>query len=305
MLAEIFDLKRKKRMTLEEYTKKRINRIITEEFGVSDEVDKAASEIIEYIKSRQKDFPSIQSGDKIAEVKQDYFGKPITIEIKYYFFKTGEEYDYFAARNLITLWAQPFSLIEIAVCSINGRIDYSELYDSVYHEMEHAYQNRKMGKGFGSAEIYAVAMMGLSSENDAERCLAEIVYYSTRSEQDAFINGLYGQLKLQYGKESNDTTIKKSYAYNALKTLHKAKKYLKEHRVEVMPFIKRYKEINNTYDYGKFVRIANKGIGELEWKIAKLRYGFQKKFLKEAQIRTAIRPDRAKKGIKSGEYWLW
>lgn len=279
-------------MTIEEYTIYRINLIIENGgIGINDDVDNASERLFSLILKRFttiiKNNPKIDRNTlDLGKIEFDCFGTKIKVYITATFFNSEHEY---SNSVLGGGWVQPFSMLMISVPVVNGKVKEYDLYDTVQHELEHAFQNIKMGHGFGSEKLYAYAISRLYSENIYEKSLSHIIYASTRNEQDALINGLYGQIKLGKSEKPIDEIVKNSEAYIWLQNLYKAKQILKRNKVEIMPYIRAYNGINQHIDYNKFRKIANKGIKEFEWKMARLIKGAKKRFMPEYNVRPYLR----------------
>lgn len=272
-------------MTLNEYTVRRINHVIEESgIGVSDEVEFATDTVIGRIKKKLR-----KKCEEPFSFTIDFCGRQIGIQV---FFS-------YESDGISAAWLQKIGWINVYVKENMSFEEELDLYDSVQHELEHAYQNIKMGKGFGSQEMYMYAIQHLFSDDIYERSLANIVYVCTRSEQDAFINGAYAYVKSNWGPMPVDELMKKTEAYAWLQNLYKAVNVLKKNKTEIKPYIHPYTEIDGTFNYGKFMRIALKGIHEFEWKMARLVKGMKKRFLLEFNVHPQM-PSR-----NMTKTWLW
>ena len=131
-----------------------------------------------------------------------------------------------------------------------------------------------MGKQFGNQSIYDIAQTYIQSPNVYDRCLACIIYASTKSEQEGFINGFYSEFANGNINPSNiDQEIENSECGIWLKNLYMAYNFVKTHNDEYMQeAIRKYKGIKDYYNYKYFLYIARNGIKSLERRIARLTY---------------------------------
>ena len=124
-----------------------------------------------------------------------------------------------ASHVVLTGWIEKLRWICIPIFVIGGKPP-EDLFDTVYHEIEHAFQTTKMGHDFGGGKQYIMSISNLSNKNEAERTVAEIIYSMSRAEQDALVNGMYGQLKNTSNIITLDDDFKNSEAYLWLGKLH-------------------------------------------------------------------------------------
>lgn len=86
---------------------------------------------------------------------------------------------------------------------IGGDVDHREVADDFGHELKHMYQElqrrgqqtpRLFSRPDGK-DVYEFVTSHINSASPAKRIIASLFYHSVRREQDAFLNGLYGELK--------------------------------------------------------------------------------------------------------------
>ena len=246
-----------------------INEAIKEDLGINSELDKeanrAANSIISNINGK---FPVIKDGtvQKQHSEKATVAGKTITFHVTAYFFDSEKEKEKWLSKHVVLSgWFEKMLWINIPIFVINEKLP-DDLFDTVYHEIEHAFQTIKMGHGFGGQDKYVLAISNLKNNSSYERTIAEIVYSMTRSEQDALVNGMYGQLKNKSTILTLDDDFKNSEAYIWLKKLHDGIKLV---------------ESTNDYDgvilkYGwnreNFINIAKKSEKEFLNRITRVLY---------------------------------
>ena len=191
-----------KNRTLNETFIKRINKIITEEFGINDALDneatRAAKSIITNINGKDFKWDDESGVYKRYHTEKVTLGeKSVKIYVTNYWFKTVGERDSFLKSAIVPLgYVYEANMLFIPLYSVGDvPFDVDDATDTIYHEIEHFFQTSKMGHNFGSAELYAKAKSNIKSRNETIRAIAEIFYMSFPSEQDAIVNGMYGSLK--------------------------------------------------------------------------------------------------------------
>lgn len=273
-------------MNLNEVYKKRINRLISEEYGIS---DKLHGDIIpRFIRSLKTAIKSTDiNPNYIVPTKEGKFefkcldkeGNTFRVYWKVYYFDNQEEYlKFYKKYGLTNNVIYKFKMLTISVVYVEGKPLNNQFYDSIGHELEHLYQNELMDKEFRNQDIYRIAISGLHEKDKYIRCLSTIIYASTKSEQEAFINGFYSEFShgnIDPGKL--DKAIEESVCGDWLKELYNSYVFLKEHNDENMQeAIRKYKNIKDYYNYKYFLYIARNGIKNLERRIARLTYKIKK-----------------------------
>ena len=294
-----------KNRTLNETFIKRINKIITEEFGINDALDKEATRATKSIITNinGKDF----KWDYESEVYIRYHTEKVTlgeksvkIYVTNYWFKTADEYESFLKSAIVPLgYAYEANMLFIPLYSVGDEtFDVDEATDTIYHEIEHFFQTSKMGHNFGSAELYAKAKSNIKSRNKTTRAIAEIFYMSFPSEQDAMVNGMYGSLK-KYSYVEVHKKIMESEAAVWCKKLYKDYNLLKKTDRDTLNA-----ELENyNKNHEQFFKIAAKAIRRFEKKLARTTF----KLIKDAQLRDGVRfePGKIEESHAPGkDYWL-
>ena len=106
--------------------------------------------------------------------------------------------------------------INMTIMSLNREIDDNFLYNTLYHESEHVYQFLRNGKGLHttlSAYNKAVRIIdGRDTEHNSEeyKIVANLIYYFNKTEIEANVNGLYGEL-IHNGCDINETNFKVNF----------------------------------------------------------------------------------------------
>ena len=291
-----------KKESLNEVLRIRINKIITEELGINDALDneatRAAKSIIKNLSGKPFREYRRENGEtvyiKSHTENVEIYNKKVKIYVTNYLFKTEEEKINFLNKHIIPQgYVYETNMLCVPVYTIEGKgFEMREFIDTIYHELEHFMQTNLIGHDFGSEELYMIAKTNLYSSNETERALAQIIYASSPSEQDAFINGMYGSLKNSSFLEIDDE-IKKSEAYAWYKNLCKSYLLIKNSDIKENVFKK---------SRAWFISIAKRGIKRYEKKLARTIY----KLKKDTQIREGYHPYfSTKHPLQPGQlFWL-
>ena len=283
----------------------RINKIITEEFGINDALDKEATRATKSIITNinGKDFKwDDESGvykryhtEKVALGK-----KSVKIYVTNYWFKTVSERDVFLNSAIVPLgYVYEANMLFIPLYSVGDvPFDIDDATDTIYHEIEHFFQTSKMGHNFGSSDLYVKAKSNIKSQDSVTRAVAEIFYMSFESEQDAMVNGMYGSLK-KYSYVEVHKKIMESEAAVWCKKLYKDYNLLKKtDRDTLNTELEKYGK-----SHEQFFKIATKAIKRFEKKLARTTF----KLIKDAQLRDGVRlePGKLEESYTPGkDYWL-
>lgn len=284
---------------------KRINKIITEEFGINDALDKeatrAAKSIITNINGKDFKWDDESGVYKRYHTEKVTLGeKSVKIYVSNYWFKTVEERNEFLKKAVVPLgYAYEVNMLFIPLYSVgNESFNVDDATDTIYHEIEHFFQTSKMGHNFGPAELYAKAKSNIKSRNETTRTIAEIFYMSFPSEQDAMVNGMYGSLK-KYSYVEVHKKIMESEAVVWCKKLYKDYNLLKNtDRDTLNAELEKYGK-----NHEQFFKIATKAIKRFEKKLARTTF----KLIKDAQLRDGVRfePGKLEESYTPGkDYWL-
>lgn len=253
-----------------------LNKCITEELGISDNVKQTAIYLIGKIKESirtSKITPINYHGviHKHNSFSETIFNKKTTIEYDFINYENKELCNLYNDELKKTLKAKNKSIsnyMYLYIISIDNYIMPHTLDDTIYHELEHIFQQNMMGKPFSSANLYQLALELKESNNVIAKCVGNIIYLSTKYEQDAYINGLYGLLKAE-----NDINycVKTSDVYQALILLKEYYKTLSSidrtsnDFVKVMELLKPY-----NINYNKLIKKCNDSINIINRKIARV-----------------------------------
>lgn len=284
---------------------KRINKIITEEFGINDALDKEATRATKSIITNinGKDFKwDDESGvyKRYHTEKVTLGEKSVKIYVTNYWFKTVGERDSFLKSAIVPLgYVYEVNMLFIPLYSVgDASFDVDDATDTIYHEIEHFFQTSKMGHNFGSSDLYVKAKSNIKSQDSVTRAVAEIFYMSFESEQDAMANGMYGSLK-KYSYVEVHKKIMESEAAVWCKKLYGDYNLLKKtDRDALNAELEKYGK-----SYEQFFKITARTIKRFEKKLARTTF----KLIKDAQLRDGVRfePGKLEESYTPGkDYWL-
>lgn len=263
-------------------TVNRVNALIKEEYGISERLH---GEIIpafmkEFDSSVSKTRKTVNSDGVVirdSSFRFDFFNDSSYILRVYwsiYYFETPEDSEEYVSTHRLSNYSDYGDrMLRLNIVYIKGRPSRNMLFDTVGHELEHLYQNILMGKEFGDGMVYALAKTYMTVSDDYHRYLAWIIYASTKSEQEAMVNGCYNEyLNDEDGCALDlDRFIKESYAGIWLQNLYNAYSFVKSHNDEKMTqAIADYKRMAPKCTYKWFLRLGANGIRTFERRIARL-----------------------------------
>lgn len=111
-----------------------------------------------------------------------------------------------------------------------GKIfDKAEVFDSIQHELNHAYKALLVGKTMENDQFcaYINTLVNLPplKENYYQKIIGDICYIGRKDEQDSFINGAYAFLKEKQPIETEDikSTLEHTTLYEKLKRITEIK----------------------------------------------------------------------------------
>ena len=170
------------------YIRRILREAIEESLGISDKVKEVSNSILR----------AALNGE--THVKMDDID--ICLSYESINFKNFGEYERWVETNhrlafsfikfhkVITFGNLYFKLI-----FINGKLDYTETLNSIYHEVEHIFQQIKQNKSFGNEKDNSkYSKVDIPPTNKYEQFVWTVKYLSFRYEIDGEINGLYGSL---------------------------------------------------------------------------------------------------------------
>lgn len=265
-----------KQFELEECVCNDLNKYITEELSISDNVKQASELVIQEINTNIRNTKSTPINFNGVTYKTNHFdtikyNKKITIIYKYFNYKDMDIFklykktieDKFKNEN-----KTGFDTISLTIESVDNYIFPQTLNDTIYHEMEHIFQKTMSGKPFGGKELYELAISFKNSSDIYEKTLANIIYLTRRYEQDAYVNGLYGTM---IDLDDVDYAVRTSDVYGALLQLRNDYNLLyktDKNDINLNNALGYYHKFNYTYD--RFLKEASNGIININKKIGRI-----------------------------------
>jgi len=286
-------------MKRDEIFRQRINRLITEEFGINNDFDEVAKATANSITKSltSLNFTKRNDGTLVKNYKETVTlnNKRVSIYVTNYYFETIEEKEDFQANHIILQSYNPITnMIMIPLYTIGENNDYEEFYDTIYHELDHFFKDTFLQSPKYPTPKYLKAISNLESENEISRRIAEVYYCADRNEQDAMINGLYGNLSNVNYCDDWAEILKNTEAAIWIKKLYDNYKFFKSN------------EIDEKYLNGKskesFINFIIKVIKSFERKFARTVFKLKKdKFINEG-VRPHIHPNS---NMKQGQlFWI-
>lgn len=243
-----------------------INRVLNEELGIADDVKNATNTIYnriveEYKNKKYQEDKLIDDGvgQKYGNFyMDDIFGYKLFVEYyiinfrdnfyrNKYIKKNGKNYlDSFSNIKFIKNRKKPLlSQIIVIIESLSGKIiNIETAKDSIQHELEHIYQQTKMGKEFGGTDLYNLASSDLNGKNKYRHSIGIIVYMSFKNEIEGFANGLYSFVveRMKSYPININKIFQESPAYEKLQQVYEAIDFINSHMNDT--------EMNNAFsDY--------------------------------------------------------
>ena len=179
-----------------------IHRFLLESMGISDEVSFNADRIISWIRKTVNQLPTIRKTSngtvvKGAAFKRYVYNTEVDVRLTYVDYPSKEVYEneYLELGNLETMEKASKQFLNIKVEAIAGTIIEDSVSDSVQHELEHFYQELKIGKDFSDRSYYRRILDFKRSNDPVERTIGDLMYLCYKPEQEAYANGLYAYLK--------------------------------------------------------------------------------------------------------------
>ena len=190
-----------------------LKKVIQEELGINNKVVEISKEIYDKI---------LENITNIGVEKNDTFSKQnisfsyniddckITISVTYRNFYDKESFN-FHNKPYITEGGSVMVSKNLFFCFLNiygisGTIAKDKAIETIQHEIEHIFQQKQMGKRFGNENMYAKIKSDFDSDDEDRSKVGLLLYYSLKSEQEGFVNGLYAYL-MDKNEPYNDELI--------------------------------------------------------------------------------------------------
>lgn len=232
---------------------------LNESLGISDEVVRVAQDL--YNKANERIDELMEKGKIVINCKLNSIEKvPFTVMLK----NNADGQSVYRYKGQI---------INASVCAkiVNGKIDWKSFMDTAQHEINHLFEQDKVGDTYydwaaTTAEKY------LYSNDLYYKTLATITYVADPFEQNAMVNGMYGYI--QQSKKEGKLPVQASEidAYQQLAKLYSARNFLLVHKDDIQ-FTVIFKENKDGKEFGskwmlkKYKTRATDGIKSLTRKI--------------------------------------
>lgn len=176
---------------------------IDESLGISDDLKIHANNIIQKLFDNFKEkWNTRKKYDCYSKfegsIKEIINSTKVSIFYYCYNFTNKNDYENFKYKYIFdegrSVYYNGINHINLNVLSISGKIDNNKLFDTLFHELEHMYQEIQAKHLLPTSKYYSRAISDLNSKDKIIKNIAKCVYFSFKFEQDGFINGLYGEL---------------------------------------------------------------------------------------------------------------
>lgn len=170
-------------------TESQLQNILNEELSIAKETVELSKTIINSI------FAHIEHNEREFTIDAPYNTK---INVIIYSFESNKELSKWLDVNGNSKLFNGFSFKDntfyIRGIEINGDIDCSIIENNVYHEVEHFIQSLKKGKPL-TGKKYNIISKYMNSDDIVVSFVCTLLYFTTKFELDAYINGFYSDLK--------------------------------------------------------------------------------------------------------------
>lgn len=261
---------------------KELHLTINEELGVNNEVVNESNKVINLIKNSIKNtLTSYKQGGIFKKEGQEkilLFNKVnVTILWNYYNFKDYETYRTYSSTINAFNGISNLNNFRITIFAISGDIISNTLNNTVFHELEHLFQQIKSNALLSDDNFYKLVASNLNNKNEAIRISSKILYISFKKEQEAFANGFYGFLaENKPSLYEMDDILKYSDIYNQVVHLRKHYNTLINTNDELFESL--VKNVYPTLTKNKLLKICRYSIKSLLHKIGRTIAKYKKDF---------------------------
>jgi hypothetical protein len=219
-------------------------KIITEELGINDKVAEVSLDIMKEISKDismqpKQYFTNIPGASfKDGLITYQAFGKKITVKYRYINYRDKSYFDKYDAniRQMPNDFNYATKTLRLTIKSISGNIDIYTFADTIQHELEHYFQETKINHSLADSNWYKIALKCKNRPRQSlTYMLGDIMYITTKCEEEAFTNGLYAALVYNYKNDNIPTyeILDNSPVYNALLTLRKEKEIILNNKDDI------------------------------------------------------------------------
>lgn len=199
-----------------------LRKVIKEELGISDKVTEISKMFFSEIMDR---IPTAEEKEKNDVMIKKEFS--LTFSVDDVKISCGVAYRNFLSKDFSKIYNTPYitdgSSAQISnklfFCFINifavcGALNKEKAMETIQHEVEHIFQQIRMGRSFGGDSLYAKIKTDMESEYENRSKVARLLYYTLKPEQEGFINGLYAFL-MDSMEPYTEELLKKSEAWGS------------------------------------------------------------------------------------------
>lgn len=239
-----------------------LNEVIDEAMGISAEVEKESERIVDIIQTKLRGISPCynRAGGYLTTVNftDRLFDDKVTIKVRAYFFRDEHCYLYNLKKSMVNYiysYVHSSSTIYLTTVVVGGDFIPGTLPSKVAHEIRHALQYKKSKKGrnelLHTQKYYTIRNNIM--EGGLKSAVANIVYLSSRYEQESYGEELYNEL--MYCNAPYQTYVFKTNPYMAYTMLRESIEYTEQNKdnPELMNILKKY-----GYQYSFFIAKAKK-----------------------------------------------
>jgi hypothetical protein len=238
-----------------------VKRAINEELSVSNIVSQTSDELTDVIINSiaNKEYEIVDKNHYYTQIKGNFNylifeTYKVNVNFTYYNYNNREFYQLdFRSKGPGGASSFEKGMIEVFFHGISGTIDRKELNTVLSHEIEHLYQSfSKKGTLTTDGDNYTTAVKILQDNNvqGLQREVAQVFYYGSNFEQDAFVHELYKTIKDKYITTRDLSLIEKNEAYSILAFLTDfyAKTDFSNDNVDLATYLKPYNRTNSWFE---------------------------------------------------------
>lgn len=179
-----------------------LRKIIKEELGISDKVTELSRQFFSEMIDKIPEAEGREKNDIM--VKKEF---PLTFFVDGVKVSCSVVYRNFLSKDFSRIYDTPYVtdgssfrvsnklfLCFINVFAVCGTLNKEKAMETIQHEIEHIFQQIRMGRSFGGDSMYIKIKTDMESGDENRSKVARLLYYTLKSEQEGFNNGLYAFL---------------------------------------------------------------------------------------------------------------
>ena len=260
---------------------------LEESLGVSDVVIQTTDDLYKTIVNKIKWKNSIEIYNGLYKlsfpIEIMLEGSKISSTITFYNLTSNEVYKHLECDGKLSLIddscystsrGKKLNFLFLNYIIYSNKIDKTKLYETIFHEIEHLFQQIMANKTFNKNDLYNLVKRNYNSNNGLTRAIARILYLSFDEEIESFTNGLYGFLVSSNSGPNMTETIKESDLY---KKIYEAE--------ELMKLIRGNKDNENLLNslsifginYNKLDNVHKQTLDKIKRKVSKIMIRYRNK----------------------------